>query len=452
LSGNKYILFALLILFSFGCTGSKKAKDSTRKKITKIRTNPNTKTDKEKTPKVDVKKDKQDWAEEKVEDDGDVEEVEGNDTDQSIALEKKSVYNVSMFIPFNAKSSSSAISNVSEKFLNYYCGVRMALSKLEQEGVELNVRVFDAKDDFERKLNDPFNKSADVIIGPYDTNLLKELASFGKEHEIPIISPWKASKRIASDNPYYVQLRPNPGAHFKKIVDHVNDNFSPDQVFLLKRDIDKDRNLTKYIQRYQSAEHNGMSFNEYEIIEDSLQFGETAYDSLFLVNRPTVFIVPNYSSKDESYIYNAVRRISTERGYNEVYVYGMPILLNSSKFTYDYYKNLNLRICSSKLVPYGSEITRSFDRDFYNRFGNLPQADAYEGYDVMMFIGANLWNEGVNFHKRILDEEQQLIQTIYNLSAIYKEEEDEGKVEKANYIQNMHLDIIQYYNNKFRRL
>ncbi len=452
LSGNKYLLFALLVLFAFGCTGSKKAQDSTRRKVTKIRTNPTVKTEKKDTKTTEIKKDDKDWSDEVEKDVAD--EIDDTQTDQERMEDsyKKSVYNVSMFIPFNTSSSSSAISNVSEKFLNYYCGVRMALARLEEEGVSLNVRVFDSKKNFEGDLRDPFNKSADVIIGPYDTKLLKTLAVFGKENEIPVISPWKASKKIAEDNPYYVQLSPNPSDHFKKIVDHVNANFSPDQVFLLKRDINKDRNLAKYIQRYHASTNSGTAFNEYEIIEDSLQFGETAYDSLFLINRPTVFIIPNYSSKDESYIYNAVRRISTERGFNEVYVYGMPILLNSSKFTYDYYKNLNLRICSSKLVPYGSEITRSFDNEFYDRFGDLPKDDAYEGFDVMMFVGANLWNNGINFHKRILNEDQQLIQTIYNLSAVYKDSEDEGEIDKANYIQNMHLDIIQYYNDRFRRL
>lgn len=442
LSGNNL----LLILFVFvlaSCGGSKKTptklKTRTKTSVKKTQTKP-----KEPTR---VKVDKKDWRKEQKE----KEAAENQVTAEGYIM--KDVYNVTMFIPFDVKSSTSDISPISKKFINYYAGVTLALKELEAAGLNLNLKVYDSKENFDYKLEGFNNESADVIIGPYDTERLKKVAAFGKEHKIPVVSPWKASKKITNQNPYYVQLSPNPSDHYKKIADHINENFSPDQVFLISRDNKKDQTLTKYIQRYHQSSSKRDGYNEYTVHEDSLQMGDHAYDSLFVMNRPTVFVIPNYSSKDENYIYNCVRRISTEKEFNQVYVYGMPILLNTDKITYDYYKNLQIRTCGAKFVDRTNPEVINFERHFFSEYNGLPTDDAFEGYDMMKFVGKGLMEYGQHFQKHFLSEDFRSLQTIYNLSGL--DPKDEMSLENepsVEYYQNMHLDIIQYQGNNFKRL
>lgn len=445
LSGSKLLLLSCLLL-CFSCNSSKKT--VTKKRTTK-RTSTKRTSDKTKTTTKVIKKDDIDWAK----DDKKEEEKEKEQEVQYADSEIKSVYNVSVFIPFDVNSSASNISNVSNKFINYYAGVQLALKDLESTGLSLNVKVFDSKNNFDAKLRDPFNEVTDVIIGPYDKTNLKAVAAFGKEKGIAVISPWNASKKITVQNPYYVQLNPPATDHYKKITDHISDNFSPDQVFLLQRDNGKDAKLSKYIQRYLNSQNRGASFNEYELNVDSLQMGDHAYDSLFLVNRPTVFVIPNYSSNDENYIYNAIRRISTEKGANQVYIYGMPILMNSDRFTYDYYKNLNIRTCLTKLINHNDQNIKDFEQEYLRSYNALPTEDALEGYDMMSFVGSGLSEHGTKFFRELVGQKFRGIQSIYELEAMDPSDpmtlENEPEVE---YYQNKHLDIIQYQNNGFQRL
>ena len=446
LSGSKICLIGLL-LFSISCGTSKKT--PLKKRTTTTRT---TRPKKPTTtrPKV-VKKDDREWADSEV--DKKKEEAAAKDQEVDEFSEQKSVYNVALFIPFDSKSSSSELSGVSKKFVNYYAGVQLALRKLESEGLALNVKVFDSKSDFDKKLKDPFNKLADVIIGPYDKTNLKAVAAFGKANKIPVVSPWNASKKITEQNPYYIQLNPPATDHYKKITDHIGANFSPDQVFLLQRENGKDDKLNKYIQRYHNSRKGGAPFNEYSLNEDSLQIGDHAYDSLFLINRPTVFVIPNYSSTDENYIYNAVRRISTEKEDKQVFIYGMPILMNSSRFTYDYYKNLGMRTCLAKLTDHNDVATKDFESTYLQAYNALPDDDALEGYDMMSFVGTGLLEHGTKFFRKMVGEKFDGLQSIYDLRAMKPAKsmslEKEPQVE---YYQNKHLDIIQYRGNGFERI
>ncbi len=443
LSGNSILLILLVFLLS-ACGGSKKTTSTARKR-------PKTSVKKKKPRPVkrsDVKVDRNDWRKDKTDkEDEDQEEITVD------GFLKKDVYNISMFIPFDVRSSGSDISSVSNKFINYYAGVTLALQELENEGLNLNLSVYDSKENFETKLLSNNNDLADVIIGPYDTDRLKKVAAFGLEHKIPVVSPWKASKKITKQNPYYVQLSPNPSDHYKKIADHINENFSPDQVFILSRNNKKDQTLSKYIQSYHKSSSKREGFNEYTVDEDSLQVGDHAYDSLFLINRPTVFVIPNYSSKDENYIYNCIRRISTEKEFNQVYVYGMPILLDNDKITYDYYKNLKIRTCGAKFVNRTSPDVVNFERQFYDQYKGLPTDDAFEGYDMMKFVGNGLLQYGQHFQKHFVQQDFKSLQTIYNLKGLDPDKEMNLEKEPAvEYYQNMHLDIIQYEGNGFRRI
>jgi len=442
LNGNS-ILVILLVFLLASCGGSKKTptKTKSRKKPTVQKTKPRP------VKRSDVKVDRKDWRKDKEKKDKEKEQ----ETAEGYIM--KDVYNVTLFIPFDVASSGGDISPISNKFINYYAGVTLALRELEQEGLNLNLKVYDSKERFDSKLNEKSNESADVIIGPYDTERLKKVAAFGKEHKIPVISPWKASKKITKQNPYYIQLSPNPSDHYKKITDHINENFSPDQVFLLARDNNKDETLTKYIQRYHQSSSKRDAYNEFTVNEDSLQVGDNAYDSLFVMNRPTVFVIPNYSSKDENYIYNCVRRISTEKELHQVYVYGMPILLDTDKITYDYYKNLGIRTCGAKFVNRSNSDVVNFERQFFNEYNGLPTDDAFEGYDMMKFVGIGLLNYGQHFQKHFLNEDFKSLQTIYNISGLEPDEEMSLENEPAvEYYQNMHLDIIQYQADGFKRI
>jgi len=391
------------------------------------------------------------------------------------SLDKKNVYNIAMFLPIEAQepeAQAKAIieSSTTNRFLSFYAGALMALSDLEQQGVNLNVDVYDSQRSAEkvsRELNSIRFKNMDAIIGPYASSRNKQglinTAEFGKANEITVVSPWYASSSLAKENPNYVQLNPNLGDHYRTMLRHAKENFNDNEIMLLGRDrpdprgkrTDTNRiNFIQNIHKELSGSMNTRDLRVFNVNVDSLLVGETAFDSIFYEAGRKAIIVPYYSSSDESFIYNSLRRINGEKAFEPVHVYMMPIALESEQIGFNLYRNLNMKICRSRFVDKTNAGVRHFERDYYSRYGAIPNNDAYHGYDVIHFVGSNLYNYGRNF-QYFIDEPQEYLQSSFRLEKVpLKDSErgvESGDDNKFNYFVNKHLDIIEFEGESFKR-
>lgn len=440
-SGNKFLFaFVGILLFFASCSTSKTVikKQNPDKKV--LIEKPN-------GPVTEQKIDTVKWTE--------VTEEEAppiiNETPSAPGLDKKSQYNISLLMPLDANKLSTSSDPSSalndNKFINFYAGAMLAFEILESEGVSLNINVYDNKSqNIDNLLSGYELRDSDLIIGPRDTDELKKVANFGKEREISVVSPWKASSRITSENPYYIQLIPGLYDHYYKIAEHAAANFSNDQVIILGRN-SADKKRFKYFQQEQP-------FQEFMVNEDSLMVGETAFDSLMVdVTETTAFIIPNYSSKDERFVYNCLRKLNIEKGMKKIVVYGMPLMKDSDQTTYNFYTSLNMHICLSKFVDPDDPEVINFERAYYQRYSALPTSDAYEGYDVMTYVGRSLNKYGRNFQFHLEEDDDNYLQTSYNLEKIFKSQDmDKENFDNINYYGNKYLDIIAFKQKSFKRL
>lgn len=438
-SGNKLFLMLLCLSSIIGCSTTKKVYNQPTPTREVIVEKP--------TPTVTEAIDTVMWEEISEEDAPPI----INETPSAPGLDKKDVYNVNILMPLDASKLASSVSANpdldDDKFINFYAGAMLAFEKLEAEGINMNVNVYDSKsENIDGILSGYEMRNADLIIGPRDTRELQKVAEFGKERSITVISPWKASSKITSENPYYIQLIPGLYDHYSKIAEHASENFRSENVILLGRN-SSDRRRFKYFQQ-------DIPFEEYMVNEDSLMVGETAFDSLFVKTpEKQALIIPNYSSKDERFIYNCLRRINIEKGMKDIVVYGMPIMKDSDRTTFNFYSSLNMHICISKFVDMDESDVINFERGYYNTYAALPTTDAFEGYDVMMYVGRSLDKYGKNFQFHMDSDENEYIQTSYNLEKIFKSEDvDKDNFENINYYGNKHLDIIAFKRDAFKRL
>ena len=397
-----------------------------------------------------------------------------NTKEEILPVEKKNVYNVALMLPFEnnrpdaSSRATSESANNTNRFISFYAGTILALTQLEQEGLNLNVDVFDSQRSADKVKSDLKSfrmQNMDALIGPYATRSNKDgliaAAEFGKENEITVISPWYASSSLAKENPYYVQLRPNTADHFQKIMAHAKANFDDSEIVLMGRDQDdpkkkrSDENIIKYLQkvhRETSEDESAADLRVFRVQTDSLLNGETAYDSIFYETGRKAIIFPFYSSSDGSFMYNCLRRINGEKAFEPIHVYTMPLALDSDQIGFNLFRNLNMKVCRSKYVDKSNNQVRAFEKEYYNRYGTIPNDDAYHGFDVMYFVGKNLMEYGRNF-QFFADESQEYLQSSFRLEkvpieAIDPELESMG-LENVNYYVNKHLDIIEFKGDGF---
>ncbi len=449
LSGNKVWLLCVLILgvSMTSCGGTKKATSRTKKVRIKTRPTKSTTKKKSRSEKVDTVK----WTEAKDKNKPPI--VEAGTTMATVV--KEDVYDITYLLPLEALSYTSGTKKYGDKFIQYFSGMEMAKTILEREGISIDINVVDSeKRSISSVLSSSVDGDTDAIVGLYDTGDLKEAAEYAKDHQIPLISPWKASSKITKANPYYVQLRPNLNEYFKTIVKDIKDNYRADQVYILGRNTSKDKKMVKYFQRLGKAYYRSTEdkpFREFEVDVDSLAMGVTAFDTIFNPAETNVVIIPNWSFSDESYIYGCVRRLTVEKGISDMVVYGMELLLDSEKITFDHYSALKMKVARTKFVDQEDGDVKRFKRKFYELYGALPSVDAYEGYDNLMFIGRNIYRYGKNFQYHLEKDGGYYLQAAYDVQKKFPKGSDQDDFKNINYFENKHVDIISFDGRRFHR-
>ncbi len=364
----------------------------------------------------------------------------------------KNSYNIKLLIPLNSDKISDPGTS---RFTYFYAGVLLALDKLDQEGFKVNLEVVDTEGDG-YNADDTFKRMAqakpDMIIGPFERDDVKKLTDICKERKIPVISPWYTSSKLTTENPYYIQMTPNLKEHFLRLVKYAVNTYRPGEVTILMRG-SKDKPWIDYFED-EAKKMTGKNefFNTYTVNTDSLRLGPTAYFTMFKKNSPKAVILPNYSYNDENYIYSSLRRLSAEIGTKSVSVIGMPILYESDKIEFDYYRALQMKVVMADYVDEDYGRIREFRRQFLDTYGEIPTVEAVKGHDLLLYLVKNLNRNGDNFNS-YSNFDTGTYQANYEIQKSVSDDADLSRSPgNFDYYENKHLDIIEFRGNKWIRM
>ncbi len=441
-SGSRVLAIVglVLLMMASGCKTPEKLPRKTTTRPSRPSTLPKPKA----KPKVDTVQ----WSEVERE----VESESAEAADEFEGSSTSASYDIRVLLPFDAATKAS-VADTDDRFVNYYGGMLMAVDILNNQGKRFNI---DIKDIGSRSTSIDGQVSqlagdADVIVAPFHKGQVAPIAEYGKATKTTVVSPWLVSGKVTKDNPYYVKLMPDLTEYYQKIMTHVSQTYDADQVVIIGNDTDASK--IKYLQNlaqamYRTGEEPAVE--EYIVNQDSLANGETAFDSIFYRPNDLVVIIPNYSGSDESFVYSCVRRLAVERGEQRVITYGMPLILDSDRMEYDYFRSLNMHVARSKYVDQYDNRVRAFKQDYFARYGAIPTDDAYEGYDMMMFLGEQLWDSGSKFQTVSNDLSDPYLQSSFMIAGKPKKGVEMIKSPTdVEYYVNKHIDIIKFDNGRF---
>lgn len=459
LNGNK-LLVALSFLF-VSCSASKPVFDTSNSQIVKTSTKVDKTTqDTIKSPLLDREtldnsKDKRvidtiRWKD--VSDKNKAIEIPAESKNKAGGFEYKEVYNVKLLLPLNADKINDPGAS---RFTYFYAGALLALEELGEEGVKLNVDIIDteAQDyNLEKNMTKLVSPETDMIIGPFERESIKKLSEICKEKEVVLVSPWYTSSRLTTQNPYYVQMNPNLKEHFLKLVNYSVKSYKPEEISILVRG-DNDQPWVDYFEGEAKKLNKGKDFfKTYKVNTDSLKLGPTAFFTMLKDTKLKAVIIPNYSYNDESYIYSCLRRLAAEVGSRSISVMGMPILYDSDKVEFDYYRTLQMKVVMADYVDENYGKIREFRRRFLDTYGEIPTAEAVKGHDLILFLGRNIKKYGRKFQDFAAYDFQGYLQSIYDIRrSVSDDASEQVDSDYFDYYENKHLDIIEFRGNKWIR-
>lgn len=393
--------------------------------------------------------------------------------------------NVAVLLPFYLKENSVRIEIDSSRFLNgkriykenkrdedwllptsidfveMYEGILLAADTLRALGLNVNLSAFDIRSDtvditqliMSGRLSD-----MDLIIGPVYSHNLATVASYGKEHGIPVVSPVPLfNNYVLEDNPTlfmaYSSLEVAQKTLARKLSEYYNYNF----VFIHADTSGFDQDISRF---------KNLIFNElsYRLPYDEIKFKEFTFYSRSLFDNDSINRLGHaLSEKTKNIIIIAsedVSVISETMGeihglINKFYlkVFGYPVLREIENLDPKYYFDLDLLVYSPYWIDYEKEDVKQFNSDFRKLFLTEPfeKSWAWEGYDIAYYFMSGLAIYGNEFIRNPEIHYPDLLQTEFEFNR--KEPKDGFENQKLfpiRYTKDHKVVLFQENNSSSR--
>lgn len=373
-------------------------------------------------------------------------------------------YNVALMLPFltNRFSETDAEIDKNSKWaIQFYAGAKVAFDKLEEEGANLTVSVFDTEANpstVSNLLQEPAVEDAHLIMGSVQKSCAQRIADHAKFNQVPFVSPYIASQSITKENPnpFYVQIRPTLPTHLEVLMKHVTDNHKKENIVLVRREDDYEAALMQYMQQL----HEDIVGSEYTSpLSEAIISDETAslenfeIETILKSSRNTVFVVT--SAEDKTFVNSFLQKAfnATREQNHRITVYGMPQWADFRGMDYEYYEKLNLHISSEQYVDSYAADVREFKKAYFDKYGESPSVEAFRGYDDMLYFGRMLQKHGLGLLNHLGEEQAEMFHTRFQLNPVTKittspfGEEEYGPIER---FENQFVYILEFNNYHFQ--
>ena len=146
------------------------------------------------------------------------------------------IITAALILPFSLDDSTTTLQ---KQMIEFYQGMLLALDKLKNEGVSVNLKVFDSQAEgtsVQPLIDSGKMDDVDIVFGPRWSNQITEMARWSTAHQVPLVLPMNAAADDVFNNPYVYQLN-TPQSYFnQEIYNHFLEQFTDPNVIILDAD------------------------------------------------------------------------------------------------------------------------------------------------------------------------------------------------------------------------
>ena len=360
--------------------------------------------------------------------------------DSSRSLKGKKIYN-------NINRSDDWIYPRSLGFVEMYEGILLAADTLRALGLNINIHVFDIKNDtveVVRLIRSGKLDNMNLIIGPVHSGNLSIVASYAGSLGIPVVSPVQLSNNsVLENNPFLFMasssLEVTQNAIAKKMGDYYNRN-----IVLIHsgsdgetQDISKFRNMILNELSYK------MPFEEIRL-KDMVFYSRSVFgnDSINRLAHTLSDLTGNViiiASEDTPVMSESITDIHSLSRKFDVNVFGYPNMRYLDNLDHKICFDLGLMIYSPDWIDYSQQDIIQFNSDFRSKFLTEPSEMSYawQGYDIVYYFISGLAIHGKEFISH---------PEIHNPDLLHTEYEFRRKTINDGF-ENQKLFLVRYSNS-----
>jgi len=264
-------------------------------------------------------------------------------------------------------------SNAISYSLGLYSGSLMAVDSIAKLGVSVDVKAYDtelSKEHVRLILAKQNMGEVDAIIGPLQSDILKEVASVANQYQIPIIAPLTSESDLSLPNVFFSV--PSDQVLRQRMLDYV-ESIKTDQNIIVISDAKNDSTRALIQQRFPLAKSIGVLEDEKNISLDI-----EAFSLLLSLEKENWVFVETDNFKLVASVTSILNSENTEETPVRMFTTNKNKAFENDVVSGTHLSNLNFTYPSI----YKETGNDAFVRNYRKRFGSNPDRYATRGFDL----------------------------------------------------------------------
>jgi ABC-type branched-subunit amino acid transport system substrate-binding protein len=323
-------------------------------------------------------------------------------------INKKTHLNVALLLPLyyeNLSELSFNQYNIAEKgnkhykcfsYISFYEGARIALDKLEKQGYNVSLYVFDVGEEDKEKMNHALNypvmKEMNLIIPLVFKNSFSLAADFAKKYNIPIINPMSPSENIL-DNNYVFKIQPSDVSEAETIMKYIESKVENPNVVVLYEDGTVSNTLINYYKERLSKVKYTWTILNYKKLPTKLA-GRFMKDKKNIV----INLIDRQKEREDMVYANGLLKKLAECKNYDITLFAQYSWTEFNNMDFALLERLNYHFTLSYLNDYTNPNFVSFVKTYRENFKTEPdKIYAGMGYDIITYFVPALIEKGEDF-------------------------------------------------------
>lgn len=368
---------------------------------------------------------------------------------KQLTSKHKTAYDVAVFLPFFVDELNYAA--CTDQFvIELYQGIQLAIERLAQEGIVVNLFAFDTKRNvFVTKalLAQEAMPYMDLIIGPLYPDTIPLVAAFAKKHKINLVNPISDNSVVTQGNPFAFLFQPDLETYSQRAaaltlsaiygkateepsigVFYGTDPKEVLQATLYKHKVEQQ--LGKPIDLFvQLSSATIKSFFEQASNQEEEKLESTKQDRLNFTKLTHIYV----PSQDELLVSNVIS-LCLKLGIKPQII-GHEQWIKKEILNVYQLKRLPILFLSPNYIDYSSPALSALRKNFFQKNGTHSNEKSFIGYEMMLFFGRMLERYGTYFQKEW--------GTMHYSSLIFQ------GISYGNHHANQHIPVLRFAKDKF---
>lgn len=286
------------------------------------------------------------------------------------------------------------IFNKSLRFIEFYEGALIAMHKLQEKGMQIDLKVLDTGQD-PRKVKELIDRgeldNMDMVIGPVYSMNVKMVTDYLEDKSTLIISPFAQKEDLLFTNPSLFQAKPSYSVETETLSGIVSRDYGKNIILVRPDDslsIDK-INLFKWrlvdsLKQYGPVEN--VILKEVFFLKDRARRDTiNEIKNALVLDEPNTIVV---LSQKETFVSEVLAKIFTLSKDYDFKVYGFPAWQQFRNIQLNYFHQMDLYLCSPYHLDYNKSNVINFLDIYRNKFKTEPApfSFAWPGHDIATYF------------------------------------------------------------------